>query len=364
MPLLGSSFCPCNNCTGRNRRPRVAPGPRSTTTTPAQAQLSQPPPPYQPTTLREPTDSVSAYEHLPPYVDIPLFLCIFDELNHCGKLINDEGGACGGCTSIVVLELVEDPAIFGMHVQLRRSAHSLVAMIANAFGSDTKARPLRLETGVLREKLKPCTVPVESDIPCNLLDEDSKVSREMKSLKGRGVDYLRHWEVIGRARRMRRIGAITENSCKGVNIEKRLVEQDECDALEQRPTYSSKQARFVSANTLNMKLSTIAATALLVTPNLACLEWRGQLTWVPFLGYSGVDGVVIDNGLEVCNSRWGWRIDNDGHPQFDCLPGYIYATDGVTSWYRNNGGGAWALRNAAWNPSQSVWQWNTNAFGC
>ncbi|KAG4437881.1 hypothetical protein IFR05_006641 [Cadophora sp. M221] len=98
MPLLGSSFCRCNTCTGRNRRTAAA----QSTTIPVQTQHSQAPPPYQPTTCQDPTNPAPAYENPPPYVAMPLFLCFWDYLNHCGKMINDEGGACGRCTMVAV----------------------------------------------------------------------------------------------------------------------------------------------------------------------------------------------------------------------------------------------------------------------
>lgn len=85
-----------------------------------------------------------------------------------------------------------------------------------------------------------------------------------------------------------------------------------------------------------MKLTTILSTTLqllAITPTLACLEARGQ---VSFLG-DVLSINVIDNGALVCSDAWGWRIDQDDHISLSCLAGYIYAVtkDGSLAWYRN-----------------------------
>lgn len=85
-----------------------------------------------------------------------------------------------------------------------------------------------------------------------------------------------------------------------------------------------------------MKLTTLLSTTLqllAITPALACLEARGQVSTTGHV----LSINVIDNGAVVCSDAWGWRIDQDNHISVNCLAGYIYAVkkDGSLAWYRN-----------------------------
>lgn len=86
-----------------------------------------------------------------------------------------------------------------------------------------------------------------------------------------------------------------------------------------------------------MKLNNRILTGLFVTINLttthACVHaWGRLINFEP--GPTGV--YVIDNGILVCSSLWGWVIDGSDNISLSCYPGYIYATSrhGNTAWYR------------------------------
>ena len=111
-----------------------------------------------------------------------------------------------------------------------------------------------------------------------------------------------------------------------------------------------------------MKSILVAPMLFLATPTLGCLHTWGYLNWFSNSGYTFVDVHVDDNGSRVCDSDWGWRIDNDGHPSLTCLDGYIYATNGETSWYANNGGGSFTIDNVSWVFEGYSWHWDQTLF--
>lgn len=94
-----------------------------------------------------------------------------------------------------------------------------------------------------------------------------------------------------------------------------------------------------------MKLLTLLSALTLTTPTLACLHVYGNIAGDPFLGPSVWSVFAVDNGLTVCSSDMGARIDQDGHFSMGCLSGYVYAftKDGRTAWYGNNGGGSFSF---------------------
>ncbi|KAF1944126.1 hypothetical protein EJ02DRAFT_464434 [Clathrospora elynae] len=71
---------------------------------------------------------------------------------------------------------------------------------------------------------------------------------------------------------------------------------------------------------------------------LACLHTWGDAHDDALPGLDGIGSCgAVDNGLTVCSSDWGSRIDQDGHYIISCLPGYVYAftKNGATTWYAN-----------------------------
>jgi hypothetical protein len=112
-----------------------------------------------------------------------------------------------------------------------------------------------------------------------------------------------------------------------------------------------------------MKLTTLLSTTLqllTITPALAYLEVTGAISI-----YGNLDlALSIDNGLTTCSSRWGSRIDQDGHFSLTCLSGYVYAftQDGTMAWYANP--------VEAFSFTQQVdgelaeWSWDQKQFGC
>ncbi|PVH72771.1 hypothetical protein DL98DRAFT_595714 [Cadophora sp. DSE1049] len=94
-----------------------------------------------------------------------------------------------------------------------------------------------------------------------------------------------------------------------------------------------------------MKLnSPISLAFVLLGQSFACVRFEGQITNAGALsGLNGISATVTDNGLRVCDG--GSRIDQDGHYSLSCLPGYMFAVtkNAATSWYNNNGGGAWQI---------------------
>ena len=75
-----------------------------------------------------------------------------------------------------------------------------------------------------------------------------------------------------------------------------------------------------------------------LTSTLACLHTWGDTHADALPGLSGIGSCgAIDNGLTVCHSDWGSRIDQDGHYSITCLPGYVYAftKNGAKTWYAN-----------------------------
>ncbi|KAK0108519.1 hypothetical protein ONS95_003324 [Cadophora gregata] len=92
-----------------------------------------------------------------------------------------------------------------------------------------------------------------------------------------------------------------------------------------------------------MKLPTLMFMLLgLTSYTSACLHVYGHIRWAdqPAFGinYHYWDLRVVDNGVMVCNSQWGARVDKGVHLNINCLPGYIWSTDasGNIFWFRNS----------------------------
>lgn len=110
-----------------------------------------------------------------------------------------------------------------------------------------------------------------------------------------------------------------------------------------------------------MKLSALVPAALLAAaPAFACLETVGSVS---------VTGVVeritaVDNGVTVCDSDWGHRIDQDNHISVTCKAGFVYAVtkDGSMGWYKNPKT-AYSFRQVVGGGHQTLY-WNEKRYGC
>ena len=118
-----------------------------------------------------------------------------------------------------------------------------------------------------------------------------------------------------------------------------------------------------------MKINILSASLSLVaiSPSLACLHTYGQvLTDIKRSYYKLLWAGATDNGLDVCDIEWGWRIDQDGHFSITCLAAYVYAftKDGETAWYSNgvNGYRFVQVPNYVLNTDRQ-YEWQTYNFG-
>lgn len=110
-----------------------------------------------------------------------------------------------------------------------------------------------------------------------------------------------------------------------------------------------------------MKLSAILPAALFAAaPALACLETSGSIDLSgQILGIK-----AIDNGVVVCDSDWGHRIDQDNHISVSCKPGFVYAMtkDATMAWFKNPHN-AFSFKQQVGGAHQTFY-WNEKRYGC
>lgn len=110
-----------------------------------------------------------------------------------------------------------------------------------------------------------------------------------------------------------------------------------------------------------MKLSALLTAALIAAaPALACLETTGAID----LAGNVQRITAIDNGVLVCDSDWGHRIDKDGHISLTCKAGYVYAVtkDGSMGWYKNPTN-AFSFKQVVGGSHQTFY-WSEKRYGC
>jgi len=118
---------------------------------------------------------------------------------------------------------------------------------------------------------------------------------------------------------------------------------------------------------MKFSLPIIGTALALVAPALGCIHAWGQV--YHGLGSLVVDVQLTDNGVELCNSAWGWYWDGDRHISLKCIAGgYIYAftQDGADAWFGRPGGDfSWYQSPfstaTACDPENGKWC-TTNAF--
>ncbi|OBT68030.1 hypothetical protein VE03_01453 [Pseudogymnoascus sp. 23342-1-I1] len=110
-----------------------------------------------------------------------------------------------------------------------------------------------------------------------------------------------------------------------------------------------------------MKLSALLPAALIAAaPALACLETSGSID----LAGNVQRIIAVDNGVTVCDSDRGHRIDQDGHISVTCNPGFVYAVtkDGSMGWYRNPKN-AFSFKQVVGGSHQTLY-WSEKRYGC
>ncbi|KFY39990.1 hypothetical protein V494_03721 [Pseudogymnoascus sp. VKM F-4513 (FW-928)] len=110
-----------------------------------------------------------------------------------------------------------------------------------------------------------------------------------------------------------------------------------------------------------MKFTTLIPAALIAAaPALACLETIGSID----LRGNVQSIVAIDNGVTVCDSARGHRIDQDGHISVTCNPGFVYAVtkDASMGWYKNPKN-AFSFKQNVGGSHQTLY-WNEKRYGC
>ncbi|KFX96879.1 hypothetical protein O988_05131 [Pseudogymnoascus sp. VKM F-3808] len=110
-----------------------------------------------------------------------------------------------------------------------------------------------------------------------------------------------------------------------------------------------------------MKISAILSAALIVAaPAFACLETVGSIDLAGHVQRI----TAVDNGVTVCDSDWGHRIDQDGHISMSCKPGFVYAVtkDGSMGWYKNPKN-AYSFKQVVGGSHQTLY-WNEKRYGC
>lgn len=111
----------------------------------------------------------------------------------------------------------------------------------------------------------------------------------------------------------------------------------------------------------NMKLSALLpAVVIAAAPALACLETIGSID----LAGNVQRITAVDNGVTVCDSDRGHRIDQDGHISVTCNAGFVYAVtkDGSMGWYKNPKS-EFSFRQVVGGSHQTLY-WNEKRYGC
>jgi hypothetical protein len=63
-----------------------------------------------------------------------------------------------------------------------------------------------------------------------------------------------------------------------------------------------------------MKVAPTLLLGLSIVPAaIGCLHTYGELVFYQSTGYKDVNIQIVDNNVMVCDSRWGWRTNQDGN---------------------------------------------------